>query len=51
MQTRTYLSSEKIYHLLEGNGGMEWSADGSKSSNDGKEEHVSENALSNSSEE
>ena len=42
---RTYLSSEKIYHLFEGDA-EEWSADGSESSNDDKEDHVSNNALS-----
>ena len=50
IQKRTYLSSQKIYHLLEENA-EEWSADGSESSDDGKEDHVSENALSDSSEE
>ena len=50
MQKRTYLSSQKIYHLLEKNA-EEWSADGNKSFNDAKEDHVSENALSDSSEE
>ena len=47
---RMYLSSEEIYHLLEGDA-EEWSADGSESSNDGKEDHVSKNVLSDLSEE
>ena len=50
---KRYLSSDEIYHFLEGDGadGEEWSADCSESSNDGKEGHVSENPLSDSSEE
>ena len=40
----------RIYHLLKGDA-EECSTNGSESSNDGKEDHVSENALSDSSEE
>ena len=50
MQRRTYLSSEEIYHLLEEDA-EKWSADGSESSDDGKGDHVSKNALSDLSEE
>ena len=50
MQRRTYLSLEEIYDLLEEDE-QEWSADGSESSDHGEEDHVSENALSDSSEE
>ena len=50
MQRRTYLSSEEIYHLLKEDT-EKWSADGSKSSDDGEGDHVSKNALSDSSEE
>ena len=50
MQRRTYLSSEEIYRFLEEDA-EEWSADGSESSDDGEEDHVNENAVSDSSEE
>ena len=50
IRSRTYLTSEEIYHLLEKDA-EGWSADGSKSYDDGEVDHVSENALSDLSEE